>query len=159
MRAVIQRVRSSTLRIDDAVHAEIGRGVLVLLGVGPKDAAEDAQRLAAKIVQQRIHADDQDRMNLALADLDPCGEMLVVSQFTLFADTRKGHRPSFTAAASPDLANELYERFVAECEALLPGRVRTGVFAADMQIELVNDGPVTIVMDTDEWKERSRRGN
>ena len=157
MRAIVQRVRSSTLRIDDAVHARIGRGVLVLLGVGPEDGEDDVQRLAAKVAQQRIHADEQGRMNLALADID--GEMLVVSQFTLFADTRKGNRPSFTGAAPPDLANELYERFVAECETLLPGRVRTGVFAADMQIELINDGPVTIAMDTDEWKDRSRRGN
>ena len=148
MRAVIQRVTRASLAIGGVEHARIGPGVLVLLGVAPGDTAAVAEQLAAKIVQQRIHADADGKMNLALGDLDR--EILIVSQFTLFADTRKGHRPGFAGAAPPALAIPLYETFVAHCERLLPGRIKTGVFAADMQVELVNDGPVTILMDTQE---------
>ncbi len=146
----MQRVARATLAIDGAEQARIGRGVLVLVGIGPGDDESVAKKLAAKIVAQRIHADEAGKMNLALADV--AGEMLIVSQFTLYADTRKGNRPSYTGAAPPEQAIPLYESFVEECERSFPGRVRTGVFAADMQIELVNDGPVTICMDTAEWK-------
>lgn len=148
MRAVVQRVSRARLTIDAAEHAAIGRGVVVLLGVGPEDTPELAVRLADKVMASRIHSDDVGKMNLSLADID--GAALIVSQFTLFANTRKGNRPAFTGAAAPALAIPLYDRFVARCEELLPGRIQTGVFAADMQVELVNDGPVTIWMDTAE---------
>ncbi|MCR9144672.1 MAG: D-aminoacyl-tRNA deacylase [bacterium] len=153
MKAVVQRVSRATLSIDGKPHAKIGRGVVVLLGVGPEDSEVEARKLAAKVIASRIHADADNKMNLALADAG--GEALIVSQFTLFADTRKGNRPSYTGAAPPEHAIPLYELFVAECEALLPGRIRTGVFAADMQIELINDGPVTICMDTAEWSAKT----
>ncbi|MEQ9366350.1 MAG: D-aminoacyl-tRNA deacylase [Leptospirales bacterium] len=145
----MQRVARASVAIDGALHASIDRGVVVLLGVGPGDTLAEASRLAAKIMAQRIHGDAAGKMNLALADIG--GEALIVSQFTLYADTRKGNRPAFKDAAGPDLAIPLYKAFVAECETILPGRIRTGVFAADMRIELVNDGPVTICMDTAEW--------
>lgn len=154
MRAVIQRAARAVLVIENAAHAKIGPGIVVLLGIGPEDSVADARKLAAKVVAQRIHADPDGKMNLALVDTG--GEMLIVSQFTLYADTTKGNRPSYTGAAAPDHAIPLYESFVAECEALVPGRVQTGIFAADMQVELVNDGPVTIWMDTAEWSAKTR---
>ncbi len=151
MRAVVQRVSRARLTINASEHAAIGRGVVVLLGVGPEDTPELAVRLADKVMASRIHSDAEGKMNLALADEHVQGQALIVSQFTLFANTRKGNRPAFTGAAAPALAVSLYERFVARCEELLPDRIRTGVFAADMQVELVNDGPVTIWMDTADW--------
>ena len=140
MRAVVQRV--SRARVDPG--GEIGRGICVLLGVAGTDGEEQATRLAGKVARLRIFPDDAGRFDLSL--LDVSGAALVVSQFTLIADTAKGNRPSFAAAAPPEQAEPLYERFCAELRAL-GVRVETGVFGAKMQVELVNDGPVTIVLD------------
>jgi D-tyrosyl-tRNA(Tyr) deacylase len=146
MRAVVQRVRSACVLVDGRVIADIGVGLLVLLGVTHDDTEEQAAYLAAKIVGLRIFEDDAGRMNRAVADVS--GALLVVSQFTLYGDCRKGRRPSFASAARPEHAVTLYERFVERVRALgLP--VSTGVFQAHMQVELVNDGPVTLVLDTD----------
>jgi D-tyrosyl-tRNA(Tyr) deacylase len=147
MRAVIQRVSAAELRIDGEVHASIGPGLVVLLGVGPDDTPGDVDWLAGKILSMRIFADDEGRMNRSVVDID--GELLVVSQFTLFADTKKGNRPSFLRSAKPDTAIPLYESFLDVARSRYAAeRVVAGVFGADMQVSLTNDGPVTIVMDT-----------
>ena len=146
MRAVVQRVSSASVSIDGAVVGEIGPGLLVLLGVAEGDTPADGAWLAQKIAQLRIFADDADRMNRSVQDI--AGGVLVVSQFTLFASTRKGTRPSFNAAAAPELANSLYQDFVRQLEALLGRPVPTGRFGAMMQVALVNDGPVTLLIDT-----------
>ena len=147
MRALIQRVRHASVTVDGQVTGSCGRGFLVLLGVGPDDTPEVAAKLWGKVSRLRVFDDPDGKMNLSLADVD--GEVLVVSQFTLYANCRRGNRPSFTDAAKPALANELYERFceLAEKDVRHVGR---GVFAADMKVELLNDGPVTIWLDTDE---------
>lgn len=147
MRAVLQRVSSASVRVDGEVVGSCGLGYLVLLGIAPDDGEEQAERLWNKIRNLRVFEDEQGKMNRSLVDVG--GEVLVVSQFTLFADTRKGNRPSFTGAARPDTAIPLYEHFcaLAEADAAHVGR---GVFGADMKVELVNDGPVTIMIDTDE---------
>ncbi len=147
MRAVLQRVTHASVTIDGAVSGEIGTGFLILLGVGPEDTAEEALYLARKCVGLRIFSDENDKMNLALADVG--GKILAVSQFTLFADCRKGKRPNFTGAAKGDKAKELYEYFVACCRGM-GVETQTGEFGADMQVKLCNDGPVTIILDTDE---------
>ena len=146
MRAVIQRVSSASLAIEDRVHAAMGRGLLVLLGMEDADTAEDIEWLSGKIVRLRIFPDAEGLMNLSATEVG--GEILVVSQFTLFASTRKGNRPSYTRAARPETAIPLYEAFVQRLQADLGRPVRTGVFGADMKITLTNDGPVTIVIDT-----------
>ena len=153
MRAVLQRVSSASVRVDEQVVGSCGPGFLVLLGVAPDDTPEEAERLWGKICRLRVFDDAEGKMNLSLADVD--GEVLVVSQFTLFADARRGNRPSFVGAARPDVAVPLYERFceLAEADVRNVGR---GVFGAEMQVELVNDGPITIWLDTDELK-RTRR--
>ena len=145
MRAVVQRVRHASVAVDDEMAAEVGPGVVVLLGVAEDDSATVAERLAGKVARLRIFENDEGRFDRSLIDVS--GEALVVSQFTLIADTRKGNRPSFTAAAAPDVAEPLYERFCGflEEEGV---RVSRGVFGARMQVALVNDGPVTIVLDT-----------
>ncbi|MCI7124721.1 MAG: D-aminoacyl-tRNA deacylase [Agathobaculum sp.] len=149
MRALIQRVTQASVRIGGAVHGEIGRGFLVLLGITEGDTTDEARYLADKIVKCRVFADANDKMNLALADVS--GGILIVSQFTLYGDCKKGNRPSFTGAAGPETAIPLYEAFIARCrESGLP--VETGVFGADMQVELINDGPVTLWMDTAEMR-------
>ena len=149
MRAVLTRVREASVRIDGEVVGRIGRGYLILLGVAPGDTPAPCRRLAEKCAGLRLFTDENDKMNLGLEAVG--GELLVVSQFTLFADTKKGRRPSFTAAAPPALGEALYEQFLADCAAQgYPPQ--HGEFGADMQVSLVNDGPVTIVMDTDEWK-------
>lgn len=144
MRAVIQRVSEAGVTVDGQVTGAIGRGLLVLVGVGHADTEETAQALAAKIARLRIFGDDAGKMNLSVQDVG--GGVLVVSQFTLLADTRKGNRPSFIDAAPPEKGNALYEAF---CQALatlgLPPA--KGIFGAHMDVRLVNDGPVTIVMD------------
>jgi D-aminoacyl-tRNA deacylase len=143
VRAVCQRVTSARVRVDGATVGEIGPGLCVLLGVAVEDGEEGAARLAGKIARLRVFADDQGRFDRSL--LDVAGEALVVSQFTLLADTAKGNRPSFTGAAPPERAEAIYERFCAELHALgVP--VEQGVFGARMEVELVNDGPVTIVL-------------
>ena len=146
MRAVVQRVSSASVTIEGAVVGEIGPGLLVLLGVAEGDTPADGAWLAQKIAQLRIFADDADRMNRSVQDI--AGGVLVVSQFTLFASTRKGTRPSFNAAAAPELANSLYQDFVRQLESLLGRPVPTGRFGAMMQVALVNDGPVTLLIDT-----------
>lgn len=149
MRALIQRVTQASVRIGGAVHGEIGRGFLVLLGITEGDTTDETRYLADKIVKCRVFADANDKMNLALADVS--GGILIVSQFTLYGDCKKGNRPSFTGAAGPETAIPLYEAFIARCrESGLP--VETGVFGADMQVELINDGPVTLWMDTAEMR-------
>lgn len=147
MRAVVQRVSSASVAIDGETVGSIGRGYLVLLGVGHEDAREQADKLWGKLRGLRINDDAQGKTNLALADVD--GSVLVVSQFTLYADCRRGRRPSFTAAGAPGHANELYEYFVSLVRADVE-RVATGRFGADMKVSLVNDGPFTIVLDTDD---------
>jgi D-aminoacyl-tRNA deacylase len=145
MRAVLQRVSRAQVAVAGEVIGAIGSGLLVLLGVAPTDTATQAEGLADKVVGLRIFADDAGKMNRSVAEVG--GGVLVVSQFTLFGDCRKGRRPSFLGAAGPDLAVPLYEAFVQAVRALgVP--VQTGRFGADMQVELVNDGPVTLVLDT-----------
>lgn len=145
MRAVVQRVLESSVSSGGEVVGSCGRGLLVLLGVAAADTEADALRLAGKVARLRIFENDQGRFDLSLLDVH--GEALVVSQFTLIADTQKGNRPSFTDAAGPETAEPLYERF---CEALeLEGvQLARGVFGARMEVSLVNDGPVTIILDT-----------
>jgi len=145
VRAVLQRVSRASVTVDGRVTGQVGRGVLVLLGVGPDDGPEQVSWLARKIAGLRIFEDDAGKMNLGLTDLG--GGALVVSQFTLFGDTRKGRRPSFTRAAPPSVAEPLYERF---CDALADQGVpvQRGVFGAHMDVELVNDGPVTLILET-----------
>ena len=144
MRVVVQRVSRASVRVAGATTGEIGPGLLVLLGVADGDDDEDARRLAAKVARLRVFEDDTGRFDRSL--LDTGGAALVVSQFTLLADTAKGNRPSFTAAAPPGRAEPVYERFCAALRELgVP--VETGVFGARMEVELVNDGPVTIILD------------
>jgi D-tyrosyl-tRNA(Tyr) deacylase len=146
MKAVIQRVSKSSVTIEGVKTASIGHGLLILLGVVPEDSQEDVQWLSNKIVNLRIFDDDQKVMNLSLKDIN--GDAIVVSQFTLHASTRKGNRPSYTKAAKPDIAIPLYEAFILQLENDLGKKVQTGEFGADMKIELLNDGPVTIIIDT-----------
>ncbi len=146
MRAVIQRVSSASVTVEGEVVGSIGPGLLVLLGIHPGDTEADGQWLAEKLVRLRIFEDAAGQMNRSVQDLG--GGLLVVSQFTLFASTRKGTRPSFNDAAKPDLAIPLYEKFVAQASAALGRPVATGHFGAMMQVSLVNDGPVTLLLDT-----------
>lgn len=146
MRAVLQRVSRAKVTADGEVTGEIGKGMLVLLGVSRGDSEKEAVYLVEKTLNLRIFEDENDKMNLSL--LDVAGELLVVSQFTLYGDARKGRRPSFIEAAAPERANELYEFFVSEARKQLKN-VETGRFQAMMDVELVNDGPVTILLDTD----------
>ena len=146
MRAVVTRVTSASVTIDGRVNGAIGRGFLVLLGIGPNDGPAQAAKLADKVVGLRVFEDENEKMNLNLSAVG--GELLVVSQFTLYADT-KSRRPGFSGAAKPDIAIPLYEKFMAECA----GRgfeVQHGEFGADMQVYSQNDGPVTILLDTDQ---------
>lgn len=146
MRAVIQRVAQAAVVVDNVKNAAIGRGLLVLLGVEETDTAADVAWLVAKIAQMRIFSDANGLMNLSVQDIG--GDVIVVSQFTLFASTKKGNRPSFLRAARPPAAVPLYEQFVEKLSETLGKPVGTGVFGADMQVSLVNDGPVTILIDT-----------
>lgn len=147
MRAVVQRVSQAQVAIEGSTVGSIGRGYLILLGVGHADTKAEALRLWSKIRDLRIFDDEDGKTNLALADVS--GGVLVVSQFTLYANCRRGRRPSFTEAAAPAQATELYERFVELVRADV-AHVATGRFGADMQVSLVNDGPFTIVLDTDD---------
>jgi D-tyrosyl-tRNA(Tyr) deacylase len=144
MRAVVQRVNFGRVTIDGRVTADIGKGLVILLGVGPGDNEEKSAALAKKIAQLRIHEDNQGKMNLSI--LDTGGSAVVVSQFTLFADTRKGNRPSFVNAAPPEVASPLVDHFVAQLRSYgIP--TQTGEFGAHMRVALENDGPVTIWME------------
>jgi len=146
MRAVIQRVTKADCRVDDQLTGSIDQGLLVFLGIEDADTTEDLDWLAQKIVGIRIFSDEQGLMNKALADV--AGNILLISQFTLFAATKKGNRPGFTRAAKPDKAIPLYEQMIKKLGALLQKEVQTGIFGADMKISLLNDGPVTITIDT-----------
>ena len=158
MRAVIQRVSKACVTIDHEETATIGRGLLVFLGVETGDTSADVRWLAGKIVRMRIFPDENDRMNKNIQEIQ--GDILVVSQFTLFADTQKGNRPSFFQAANPDEAIPRYEEFLQEMEHLTGRTPAHGTFAADMQVALINDGPVTILIDSQEnMKEASSKIN
>ncbi|MHB1000441.1 MAG: D-aminoacyl-tRNA deacylase [Armatimonadota bacterium] len=146
MRAVIQRVSSASVTIDDNIAGSIGQGLVILLGVGPNDTEKDTVWLADKTANLRIFEDDQGKMNLSLLDIG--GQALIVSQFTLYGDARKGRRPSFTDAAPPDKADALYQRYV-ELIRQAGVTVQTGEFGAKMLVNIQNDGPVTLILDTD----------
>lgn len=146
MRAVLQRVTKASVTISNQCVAEIEKGLVVLLGIESEDAIEDIEWLSTKIVKMRIFSDDQGLMNKSITDVD--GDVILVSQFTLFASTKKGNRPGFTRSAKPDVAIPLYKEFIAQLECQLGKSVQTGEFGADMKVALVNDGPVTITIDT-----------
>ena len=154
MRAVLTRVKSASVTIDGKVNGQIGRGFLILLGIGPNDTEKECRYLAEKALGLRIFTDENDKMNLGLADIG--GQVLVVSQFTLYGNCRKGRRPSFAEAAGPELGEQLYEKFLSICEELgYPPQ--HGRFGADMQVASVNDGPVTLILDTQQLLEAPRR--
>ena len=155
MRAVLTRVNSASVTIDGEVVGKIGKGFLILLGVAPEDTERECRYLAEKALGLRIFEDENGKMNLGLDAVN--GEVLVVSQFTLFGNCRRGRRPSFDAAAGPELGNALYEQFLANC-AELGYPPQHGRFGADMQVESVNDGPVTLILDTKELLDTPRRG-
>lgn len=146
MRTVIQRVQHASVAIDGAVRSEIGKGLLILVGFEDSDTDKEIVRMAKKIVNMRIFDDDKGIMNRSVLEIG--GEILIVSQFTLYASTKKGNRPSYIRAAKPDIAIPLYESFCKEVEMQLGREVKTGVFGADMKVYLLNDGPVTIIVDT-----------
>lgn len=152
MKAVIQRVSRASVTVDGEITGQINKGFLVLLGVVDGDTEAEMKLLAKKVAEIRIFTDENDKMNLSLDKVD--GEVLVVSQFTLCADVSHGRRPSFINSAPPKVANELYEAFCEELRALGVKKVATGIFGAEMKVELLNDGPVTILMDTDIWKKQ-----
>ena len=145
MRVVVQRVKHASVTINGTVNGKINNGFLVLLGVQSTDSEQDVDYLVKKITNLRIFSDENDKMNLSLKDVN--GELLIVSQFTLYANCKEGNRPSFVEAAKPDVAIPLYEYFVSECKKIIPV-VETGIFGADMKVDLLNDGPVTIIMDS-----------
>ena len=146
MKAVIQRVSSASVTIDSKIVAEIQKGLLVLVGIEDADTQEDTNWLCQKIANLRIFGDENDVMNLSVRDID--GEIIVVSQFTLQASTKKGNRPSYIQASKQDVAIPIYEGFVQQLEKELGKKVQTGVFGADMKVSLLNDGPVTIIIDS-----------
>ena len=146
MRAVLQRVSRASCTVDDKITGEITNGFLVLLGIEDADTQEDLDWLALKIANMRVFSDENGLMNKALADID--GNILLISQFTLFASTKKGNRPGFTRAARPDKAIPMYEEMIKQLSALINKEVQCGIFGADMKISLINDGPVTITVDT-----------
>ena len=144
MKLVIQRVKRASVSIDGQVYSQIQDGLLLLVGVGPEDDQKDLEYAVRKVTQMRIFSDEEGKMNLSVKDIQ--GEILSVSQFTLFAQTKKGNRPAFIGAANPEMASQLYDDFNDLLEKEVP--VNRGVFAADMAVELINDGPVTIILDT-----------
>lgn len=144
MKFVIQRVQQASVLVDETCIGKIGKGFLVLIGIGKEDTKEIADQLIKKMIQLRIFEDENGKTNLALKDVD--GSLLLVSQFTLYANCKKGNRPSFVDAAPPDLANDLYEYIISECKKQIP-YVETGKFGADMKVSLVNDGPFTVILE------------
>ncbi len=146
MRAVIQRVSQASVHIDGQLRSQIQQGLLVLLGIEELDQDEDIEWLCAKIMRMRIFSDAQGLMNLSLEDIQ--GDLLLISQFTLHASTKKGNRPSFIRAARPEQAIPLYEKMIQALESNLQKKIGTGIFGADMQVQLINDGPVTIIIDS-----------
>jgi len=147
MKAVIQRVRNASVSIDNKVVSQINQGLLVLLGITSTDDHVAIEWLSKKMVHLRIFNDESGVMNKSVMDVD--GDLIIVSQFTLMASTKKGNRPSYIKAANSDIAVPLYQEFIAKTEAILNKKVGTGIFGADMKIDLVNDGPVTIIIDTE----------
>ena len=145
MRVVCHSVKHASVTINGTVNGKINNGFLVLLGVQSTDSEQDVDYLVKKVTNLRIFSDENDKMNLSLKDVN--GELLIVSQFTLYANCKEGNRPSFVEAAKPDIAIPLYEYFVSECKKIIPV-VETGLFGADMKVDLLNDGPVTIIMDS-----------
>jgi D-tyrosyl-tRNA(Tyr) deacylase len=145
LKLVVQRVKKSNLKIKNKLYSSINTGILILIGISKNDNYEMAKELANKIIKLRIFNDDNGKMNKNIMQIK--GEVLVVSQFTLYADTNKGNRPSFINAAKPELAISLYNHFIDELQKLISSKVRTGKFGADMKIELINDGPVTIILE------------
>lgn len=154
MRVIVQRVKASRVEIDQTTVGEIGQGLMVLLGITEGDTKEHCDFLVDKLVHLRIFTDEEEKMNLSLQDVQ--GEMLIVSQFTLYGDCRKGRRPSFIAAARPETAIPLYEYFVETARKSVK-KVATGQFGADMQVYIQNDGPVTLMLDTDEIMKRGAK--
>jgi D-tyrosyl-tRNA(Tyr) deacylase len=146
MKAVIQRVSQASVTIENKIVAQINQGLLILIGIEDLDNQEDINWLTSKIANLRIFADEKDVMNLSVKDID--GEIIVVSQFTLHAATKKGNRPSYIKAAKPEIAIPLYENFVMQIEKEISKKIQTGQFGADMKVSLINDGPVTIIIDT-----------
>ena len=146
MRAVIQRVSKASVTIDNKIYSQINNGLLVLLGIEDADTAEDIEWLSGKIVNLRIFNDENGIMNVSIKDIN--GDILVVSQFTLHASAKKGNRPSYIRASKPEFAIPMYEKFILQLNNDLDKQVHTGVFAADMKVDLCNDGPVTIFIDT-----------
>lgn len=146
MRLVIQRVTQASVTIENSVKGEIGPGLLILAGFTPEDTEEDLKWLAGKVTQLRIFSDVEDKMNLSVQDVQ--GDILLISQFTLYANTKKGNRPSYINAAPPAIAIPLYEKFIQYLEAALGKKIQTGTFGADMKVALLNDGPVTITIDS-----------
>ncbi|MFS9066829.1 D-aminoacyl-tRNA deacylase [Streptococcus timonensis] len=144
MKIIVQRVKQAQVSIDGQVYSQIKQGLVLLVGVAPEDQPEDLDYAVRKLVNMRIFSDAEGKMNLSVKDIE--GEILSISQFTLFADTKKGNRPAFTGAAKPDVAEAFYLEFNQELAKEVP--VQTGIFGADMQVELINDGPVTIILDT-----------
>ena len=147
MRALVQRVSHASVTIDGRIHGQIGQGFLVLLGITDGDTVDDAVYLADKTVKMRVFTDENDKMNRSLADVG--GGLLIVSQFTLYGDCRKGNRPSFVKAGAPQMAEKLYEHFLARCREQADV-VEKGQFGADMKVELLNDGPFTLMLDSEE---------
>ena len=152
MRAVVQRVKYASVTVENETVGKIDRGFLVLLGVGKGDTEAEADLLASKIAKMRVFCDENGKMNLSLGQIG--GELLVISQFTLYANCVHGNRPDFFASEGPVRANELYEYFTEKVKALSECRTEKGIFGADMKVELLNDGPVTIILDTDELLKR-----
>ena len=148
MKLVIQRVLNSSVKVDNEIIGSIGKGYMVLVGVAESDTKEIADKLVDKMIKLRIFEDSEGKTNLSLSDVG--GELLLVSQFTLYADCKKGNRPSFIKAGKPDFANEMYEYIISKCKTYEGLKVERGKFGADMKVELVNDGPFTIVLDSEE---------
>jgi D-tyrosyl-tRNA(Tyr) deacylase len=146
MRAVIQRVTRASVTIEGKIHGQISNGILVLVGIEDADSSEDIEWLSGKIVNMRIFNDENGMMNISLKEVD--GDILLISQFTLHASTKKGNRPSYSKASKPEIAVPLYEKMIDQLSNDLGKKIQTGIFGADMKVELLNDGPVTIVMDT-----------
>ena len=146
MRAVVQRVHQASVTVDNKIVGEIQVGFVILLGIGLEDTKEDIEYLASKISQLRVFDDSEGKMNLDIKSID--GNCLVISQFTLFAQTKKGNRPSFLESAPPEIANKMYDEFCNQLSIKMEKKVEKGIFGADMKVSLVNDGPVTILFDT-----------
>jgi D-tyrosyl-tRNA(Tyr) deacylase len=144
MRVVLQRVSHASVKVNNRICGKIDKGLLVFVGIGNDDTEDDADRIAAKLSRLRIFSDENDKINLSVNDVD--GSLLIISQFTLYADCRKGNRPNFTMAAKPDKAEKLYNYFIDICKKYVP-MVQSGIFGADMKVELLNDGPFTVILE------------